>query len=129
MIESEWVFSSLPLSLRDLVDVGELAAVRGLFESLPAGSWLTATTIEKRLGWKHSAQNVKVRRVIKELQLQLFPLVESHAGFAVASRPEMIDRCIEKEEQRIRGLVRTIGALRDARAAMTYSKDGGERGW
>jgi len=121
MAELEWsgVFSSLPLDIDTLVDAGDLAAVEGVLRSLDVGEWKTAGRIAEELGWPVQRTAERVRRAIKELQLSGLSVVECHAGFTIANSVSMMDRCIEKEEQRLRGLERTIGALRVNREHMT----------
>lgn len=112
------VFSSLPVDVEKLVDAEELAAVRRFLEEQPQGVWTTAHRIESLLGWKRQQTAEKVRRAVKELQLLGVPVVESHAGFTIAYRPEMVERCLEKERVRRRGLDRTIRALEEIKEHM-----------
>lgn len=115
---SDFVFSSLPVDVDALVAQVEVDAVREVLEGLPDGEWITARTIETLLGWKRQGTSVRVRRAVKELQLVGFPAVESHAGFTIARHVSMVDRCLEKEMMRARGLGRTIGALQRIRDNM-----------
>jgi len=117
-LERSSVFSSLPLDIDTLVTIEDLTEVESVLQSLAVGEWMTASRIAEELGWPVQRTAERVRRAIKELQLSGLPVVECHAGFTIANSVSMMDRCIEKEEQRLRGLERTIGALRMNREHM-----------
>lgn len=120
---SEFVFSTLPLSVETLVSQEDLGRVRGVFEALAPGEWVTAARIQLLVGWERQRTAERTRKAVKELQLAGFPIVECHAGFAVAQNVGMVDRCLERELARMQGLARTIEALRRIREHMRVGQE------
>lgn len=114
MVDSSFLFSSLPVSVETLCSAQELMEVRDLLVR-ENGRWLSGSEIARRLGWARSRTAEKVRRAVKELQLLGVPIVSGHAGFTIATSQRMIDLCVQREEARREGLERSIIALRSIR--------------
>lgn len=115
------VFSSLPQDVDTLSSFDDLQEVRKLLEA-NKGVWLTTDRIAALLGWPASRTAEKVRKVKGELLLLGVPIVESHAGYKIAEHVSEIDKCLDKEHVRLKGLHRTIQALEECRMRMAQGQ-------
>ena len=108
------VFSSLPMNVDTLCSGEDLVAVLTVLEQ-HRGTWITTSKIAEKLGWEKQRTAEKVRRAKAELLLCGEPIVESHAGYKLAESLSEIDKNLEREHARVRGLFRTITGLERVR--------------
>ena len=110
----ESIFSSLPPSIETLCTADELGLVRE-FLFAHKGEWLSGAVVADAIDWPRERTAEKVRRAVKELQMLGVPVVSGHAGFSWATNQRMIELCLEHEQHRLQGLVRSITALKNIR--------------